>query len=59
MNIDNYFDTGEIFPLSFVCFSILDRMNSVGTSELNIIFNVFIFVWSREENDPIQKMFLF
>ena len=52
MNFDNYFITGEITPLYSVFF-ILDRMNSVGISELNIIFDVFISVWSRKENDPI------
>ena len=53
MNIDNYFKTGEITPLYFVCFFILDRMNSVGISGLNIIFDVFILVWSKEENNSI------
>ena len=32
-----------------------DCMNSVGISELNIVFDVFILVWSREENDPILE----
>ena len=39
----------------FCMFFILDRMNSVGISEFNTILDVFILVWNRRGNDPIQK----
>ena len=44
MDIDNYFNTGKTTPLYFVCFFVLDCMDTVGISELNIIGNVFILV---------------
>ena len=43
------------FHCIFVCSFILDCMNSVGFSELNIVFDVFILVWSGEKNDPILE----
>ena len=59
MNIDTYFNTEETTPLYFVCFFILDRLNSVGISELNIIFDVFILVWRGKKMIPFGKCFCF
>ena len=50
MNIDNYFNTGEKPSLIFCMFFNLDRMNSVGISELNIVFVFFVLVWTRKES---------
>ena len=55
MDIDNYYNTGKTSPLYFVCSFILDCMNSVGISELNVINNVFILLWSRTENNPVLE----
>ena len=55
MDINNCLNTGKTTPLYFVCYFILDHMNSVAISELNIIFDVFILMWSRKENDLILE----
>ena len=50
MDIDNYFNIGEQFLYTILCvIFILDCLNSVGITELNIIVDVFVLVWRRKK----------
>ena len=55
MDIDNYSNIGDQLPCTILyVLLILDCLNSVGITELNIIVNIFISVW-RRKNDPIPE----
>ena len=58
MDIDNYFNIGEqyVYTVLYVLF-ILDWTNSVGITELNIIVDVFVFVWRRKKGSHFEKCF--